>query len=150
MTPVMLLDALASELEQATAHFKFIAEGQPPKRVSVYRQMAPLDEREIDSFYPLVIVELLTAEDTDEGSFSAILITVGTYDEERRTDSWRNHLNLCEEIREYLLAHRTIGGKFILQLPIQYGVVERQSENFMYSNFFVQYFVSHPIPSVPW
>ena len=150
MTPVDLIEAVAAELEKATAHFKFIAENQPPKHVSVYRQMAPQDEFETDSFYPLVIVELLSLEDTSEGSLASLLITTGTFCEERRADCWRDHLNLCEEIREYMLAHRTIGKKFILQLPIQFGLVEQQTENFIYSNFFVQYFVAQPIPSVGW
>ena len=151
MTPVGLIEALSTELEQATANFKFIAEQQPPKRVRIYRHSVPTDEFELDSFYPLVVVEFLTAEDTDEGSIISLLITAGTYHEERRDDFWREHFNLVETIRQYILGHRVIGNKFILTLPIQYGVVEQQTENFMFSNFFVQYLIpAQPIPSVPW
>lgn len=150
MTPVMLIEALASELEEAVKHFRCIAELQPPKRVRVYRQAVPQEEFEVDSFYPFIIVELLSFEDTPEGSLASILLTLGTYHGERRADYWREHLNILEEIRQYILSHRTIGRQFILNLPTYGGMVEPQSESFLYSNMFLQYYIAQPIPSVPY
>lgn len=151
MTSVDLIDALADELELATAHFVYPAERQPPKHISIYRQNIPQEEFEVDSFYPFILVELLNFEDTSDNSTAALLLTFGTFGGERRGDSfWREHLNLVENVRQYILTHRTIGGQFIL-IPNTYcGMVERQSESFMYSNLFLQYYIGQLLPAVPW
>lgn len=150
MTPLNLIEALAAELKEATAHFKFIAEGQEPKKVSVYVQGVPRDEFQVDSFYPLICVELMSVEDTNEATVVSVLVTLGCYCGERRGDFWREHLNLLEEVREFLAGHRVIGRTAILQLPVYHGVVEEQSESFIFSNSFAQYLIPQPIPSVPY
>lgn len=150
MTPVDLVDALADELELATAQFVYPAEHQPPKHISIYRQNIPREEFEVDSFYPFILVELLNFEDTPENSTAALLLTFGTYGAERRGDSfWREHLNLVENVRQYVQLNRTIGGKFILVPEIYCGMVERQSESFMYSNMFLRYYIGQLRPAIP-
>lgn len=150
MTPVELIEALAAELREASKDFKYLAEGQPQKKITVYEQGVPQEEFANDSFYPLIAVELIAVNDSPEcTSIASVLLTVATYHGERRRDYWREHLNLCECVRQYLLGHRTIGKRFTLTGDLYHGVVEPQSESFMFSNFFAQFYIAHLLPSVP-
>lgn len=150
MTPLELIEALAAELREASKDFRYIAEGQPLKPVSVYVQGVPQEEFSVDSFYPLICCELIAVNDSPEcTSIASVLLTIGTYHGERRRDYWREHLNLCECVRQYLLRRRTIGKRFTLTGDLYHGLVEPQSESFMFSNFFCQFYIAHLLPSVP-
>lgn len=149
MTPVMLLKSLAAELREATKQFKFVAQYQEPKKVSIYVQAIPTAEFENSSFYPLICVELLNIEDTNEDSTVSVLLTFGTYSGET-LDGWLDHLNLVSEVRQYLLQNRLIGDQFLLSLPAYFGIVEPRSDNFIFSNYFLQYQIEQPTMGIPY
>jgi hypothetical protein len=143
MTPLNLITSLADELREATKKYKFPAQYQEPKNVSVYVQAVPTEEFENQSFYPLICVEFLSNEVDVDISVASVLITVGTYNNET-TKGVIDHLNLLEEIAQYLVLHPIIGKKFSAILPLYMGMVEKRSEEFTYSNIFLQYQVARP------
>lgn len=149
-TPLDLLNCLADELREATKNFKFVAQYQPDKKISIYIQAIPKVEFESQTFYPLICVELLNVEDhLEDGvktSIASVLLTVGTYQGER-TDGWRDHLNLIEYVRQFVLTHEVLGKRFPLLYPTYLGLVEPRSDNFLFSNIFVQYLVGSPSSS---
>lgn len=138
MTPYVLLHALAEELREATKQFKFIAQAQPDKKISIYEQAIPTEDFEEDTFYPLICVELLNIEDAVEMSTAAFLLTIGCYAGERDS-GWLDLLNLMEEVREYLLGRRIIGKHFLLQEPLYSSIVEPVSDSFIFANLFVTF-----------
>lgn len=146
MTPLNLIKSLAEELREATKNYKFVAQYQPSKKVAVYVQNVPLEEFENNSFYPLIAVEFLSVEDDVDVSIASVLITVGTFNGEN-SEGYIDHLNLLEEVRQYLLKHPIIGKKFSAIIPMYTGLVEKRSEDFMYSNIFLQYKVASPTKS---
>lgn len=146
MTPFFLLKSLAEELREATKDYKFVAQYQPPKKVSVYVQNVPTEEFENNSFYPLIAIELLGVEDDVELSVASVLITIGTYNGES-SDGYKDHLNLLEMVRQYLLKHPIIGKKFSAIMPMYTGLVEKCSDDFRYSNIFLQYQIASPTRS---
>ena len=139
MTPLELLNSLSEELREAVKHFKLSAQYQPDKKVSVYVQSVPVEQFEDQSFYPLIAVELLGVEDDVEFSTANILITIGTYNGENTPNGDIEHLNLLEQVRQFILTHHIIGKKFLSILPVYSAMVERNSADFTYSNIFIQY-----------
>lgn len=138
MTPLNLVKELAKTLREACGKIKLPAQYQPEKKVTVYEQGVPTEEFEKDSFYPLICVELLSVEDDVEISVASVLITVGTYNNESAA-GLQDHLNLLETVRQCLLKNQIISQKFSAILPMYTGLVEKSSEEFSYSNIFVQY-----------
>lgn len=145
-TPLDLLNALADELREVAKDEKFIAQYQDARKLNVYIQSVPTNEFQSDQFYPLLCVEFISLEDEVTDSVASVLLTLGTYKGER-SDGWRDHLNLLEGVRQYLLTHEIIGKRFPLQFPIYTGLVEPSSENFMFSNIFLQYRIGKPARS---
>lgn len=144
MTPLNLIEVLAEDIQKEVANYKFIAQYQEDKFVRVYAQDIPTAEFKSDTYYPFVLIQLLNVEDDVTDSVASVLFTIGTYNGEERRDGWRDHLNLCETIRQYILKNEVVGKLYVLQLPLFWGEVEKQSEDFSYANFFVQYRVPRP------
>jgi hypothetical protein len=138
MTPFNLIISLASGLKAATANYEFPTQYSEPQGVNVYLQAIPDSEYENRQYYPYICVELLSIEDEVDISVASVLITVGTYNNETE-EGLKDHLNLIEEIRRYLLKHPIINKKFSAIPPIYTGLVEKRSPDFQYSNIFVQY-----------
>lgn len=147
MTAIRLVNALAVELREALKNYRSIAENEAEKSVTVYENNLPEGDFESDSYYPFACVEFLNVEDTAEGSTAAVLITVGVYTG-ARSDKRTDLLNISETIRQYLLGHRVIGERFILELPSYMAVVEERSENFCFANLFFSYKVPQLITPV--
>lgn len=146
MTPLNLIKALAAELQAASEYFILPAQYQAPKKISMYVQEVPQEEFENQSFYPYICVELIGVEDDVDISVASVVLTVGTYLGEK-TEGIIDHLNLVEEVRQYLLTHPLIGKKFSAIMPAYTGLVEKRSEFFRYSNIFLQYQVASPSKS---
>ena len=142
-TPLDLLNAVADTLREIANDEKFIAQYQESRKLNIFVQSVPTNEFQSEQFYPLLAVELISIEDEVTDSVASVLLTLGTYKGER-SDGWRDHLNLLEMVRQCILTHEIIGKRFPLQFPVYLGVVEPSSENFMFSNIFLQYRIGKP------
>jgi len=119
-------------------NYKFIAEYQPDKKVTVYAQYMPSDEFEDDTFYPCVVVTLRGVGDDGVDSLAAVTITLGVYGGERQ-DGWRDLLNLHETIRQYLLKTSVVADKYPREYPVLFEVLENQPTPFYYAKIDAQF-----------
>lgn len=143
MTPIILLDELTAALEKVLAGYKMIAELQPPKPVTVYKQYMPVDEFENETFYPAVTVQIRSVEDDGGETVATVLITIGVFGG-HKTDGWRDLLNIAEHIRQFLLENPIIAKKFPLKMPAAFELLAEQPEPFYFGNLAVRYVVGTP------
>ena len=138
MTPLRLLQSLQKNLREACEHFKFVAQYQDDKKISVYLGRLPAQNFEEDNFYPCVLVELFGVTDDVEESIAQVLLTVWTY-AGLENEGFIELLNISEQIRKFLLTNKILTGEAVLQLPLEYGIAENDSDNFLTANFLATY-----------
>lgn len=141
MTAIDLLENLVSGLRSAVRGLKYPAQYQENKAVTVYLQSIPVAEHDTDTFYPLVLIELLGIEDDVEKSTASILITIITYDSDGR--GYYDNLNIAERVRRWILTNRLLESE-ALELPLTFGVVEKTKDDFWASNFLAIYQLMQP------
>jgi len=141
MTAIELLESLASGLRSAVKGLKYPAQYQENKAVTVYLQSIPVAEHETDTFYPLILIELLGIEDDVEKSTASILITIITYDSDGR--GFYDNFNIAERVRRWILTNRLLES-FALEVPLTFGVVEKTEDDFWASNFLATYQLMQP------
>ena len=138
MTPLKLLQTLQKSLQSATQNFKYGAQHQDAKKISVYLGRLPAQNFETDNFYPMVLVELFGVDEDVEESIAQVLISIWTY-AGLENEGYIELLNISENIRKFLLENKILDGEFLLQLPLSFGVAETDSDNFICGNFLVEY-----------
>ena len=97
-----------------------------------------MQDFEDDNFYPLMLVELFGLNDDVEESTAQVLITIWTY-AGLKNEGYTELLNISENVRKFLLTNKILGGEFILQMPLEFGMAETDSDSFFCSNFLAIY-----------
>jgi len=142
MTPALLVEAVAKEIEAATSTYKLKAENQADKKMSVYRQHFPNEDFEDDSYYPLVIVSWQGCEDKEDGSEATIGLTVGVYGHDKA--AWMDLLSVMERIRQRLLIFRILARRFRLILPTKFETIESQPYPYWFGYATLKYQIGQP------
>lgn len=142
MTPTLLVEAVAEEIEAATAAYILQAEDQKDKKIAVYRQHFPNEDFEDDSYYPLVIASYQSSEDTEDGSTATIGLTVGIYGHDKK--AWQDLLSVLERIRQQLLTHRKLSHRFRLLLPTKFETIENQPYPYWFGYATLKYQIGQP------
>ena len=142
MTPALLVEAVAKEIEVATSTYKLQAENQADKKISVYRQHFPNEDFEDDSYYPLVIVSWQGCEDKEDGSEAMIGLTVGIYGHDKA--AWMDLLSVMERIRQRLLIFRILARRFRLILPTKFETIENQPYPYWFGYATLKYQIGQP------
>lgn len=130
MTSLGLLDSLAQELTPVAEDMGFC----------VFRQFIPPKKRDDEPFQNYVLVSLGDGSQEEDGAVQQVVITFGAEDRPlsgRRVFSagaedyqgYRDVVNMMEKVRQHLLRHRTIGGKYEMRLPVQW-VYPESEENY--------------------
>lgn len=137
MTPFALLDALAQELEPVAEEMGF----------KVFRQFIPPKKREDEPFQDYVLVSLGDGSQESEESTQQVVVTFGAEDcpcGASDYQGYRDVVNMMEKVKQHLLRHRTVSGKFELRLPVQW--VFPEEENYPY--YFGGLLMSFTIPGM--
>ena len=144
MTPINLISALAKNISAVVNDYEFIAELQPPKKVSVYEQYLPTDDFENDTFYPLVIVTCRQVEAEDrETRLATMLLTLGVYGGDN-LQGWRDLFNMAERISQFLILNPILAEKYPrATLPIFEPLAE-QPKPFYFGNIVLKYELAMP------
>ena len=130
MTPVRLLRALKDEIAEDLKNYRYDSESEESNHVNVYLQLS--DENFIDEKkYPLVLINVLGIECDTYMQTARVEITIGTYGEEE--EAILDLLNISERIRQYLLKHRKLADRFMMQYPLRMNVVTEQPYPFRFS-----------------
>lgn len=146
MIPARLIEALADEIRDATKDYKLKAEGQEDKKVTVYCQHIPDEDFTQDTYYPLVIVSVLSVEDGEQGfSTATVGLTIGVYGEDK--NAWMDLLSIMERIRQRVCSLKTIDRKYALVWPNKWETVEAQPYPFWYGYGTLQYRVGRVVPN---
>ena len=136
MTPQRLIESLAENLKTAVETYKFPAQFEVNKPISIYKQSIPAAEFESGSFYPLLCIELVGIVDEAEFSVASVLITCGVYDGDTKSGEFL--FILTEAVRQWILTHK-IFDSFSLQYPLETFTVEKTVESFSFSQIFCTY-----------
>lgn len=139
MTPLKLIEHLAENLRDASAHFKFPAQYEGLNHVQTFVQTVPADK--IEASYPLICVELLATTDGADISTALVLLSIGTYAE--TSNAWQDNLNLAEQVREWILRNKLVGAA-ALDLPVEFATVEKDDSDFIFSQFLLTYRIPTP------
>lgn len=142
ITPALLIDAVAAEVEEAVKNYKMKAEGQADKKVTVYRQHISDEDFNTDTYYPLVIVSYENSQDKIDGSEATIGLTIGVFGEEK--DAWKDLLSILERVRQRLLIFRKLSNRFRLLLPVKSETIETQPYPFWYGYITLTYTIAQP------
>lgn len=142
MTPALLVEAVAAEIEQAVKDYKLKAEGQADKRVTVYRQHIPDEDFRTDTYYPLAIVSWQGSQDGEDGSLATVGVTFGVYGDDK--EAWRDLLSIMERTRQRLLIFRKLADRFRLQLPTKFETIENQPCPFWFGYATLVYTIATP------
>ena len=161
MTTADLISTLAAELRQATAHFRFQAEYQQDKKISVYEGYVPAENFENETFLPMIVVEMRGSEDTEDGAVVAIGLQIAVYGGENAKydggrerkgkffkdygNGWRDLLNLAETVRQYMWTRpdRYIGEKYKL-MSITFAPQQDQPTPFFYGDMVCSFLSAQP------
>lgn len=146
MTPINLVKSLVGNLREVVADYKLVAELQKPKPVSVYEQYLPSDRFEVDTYYPLVIVSLVSVENTDkfQDRVATVTLQIATYGGEDNDgfDGWRDMFNISERICQFLYSTPIIDGKFPMAEKPIFVPAETQPIPFFYGYVSAKYFLA--------
>lgn len=150
MTPINLIKALAKEIRRELKDFKLQAEYQPAREIRVYEQIMPLSQAEDDTFFPNVVVNLVRVDEDGEDSIAMVNLSVAVYGGEDE-EGWQDLFNIVERIRQFVLTHTKIAGRFPLEMPIYFAPVPpaEQPEPFFYFDCIVRYRIATPRESIP-
>lgn len=144
MIPKNLVHALAQDISLCVNDYKFVAELQPPKKVSVYEQYLPRERFEQDSYYPLVIVSCRQVEAVDrETRLATMLLTLGVYGGDD-LEGWEDLFNMAERISHFLIVNPIIAKRYPREtLPI-FEPLADQPVPFYFGNIVLKYAVAMP------
>lgn len=149
MTPRMLIKALARELRELLKDFKLLAEYQPDRKIRVYEQIIPLAHSRDDTFFPNVVVYLVRVDEDGDDSIATVNLSAGVYGGEDE-EGWQDLFNIAEKIRQFVLTHPIIDGRFQLETPIYFAPVppNEQPEPFFFFDCVVRYRIATPRISI--
>jgi len=123
----IMMDELVKVLKEAT----YMLQLETPKGVFRAPQVAdgylsPKNPKvEVTEDFPYVIARYLNDTSNDEGAMAQVKVICGTYSEDDQR-GWRDLLNLTNAIKTYLLAQRSFGGCFSIELPLKREFPEEQ------------------------
>lgn len=151
MTPIFLITNLTESLREVVKSYELLAENQPNKKVSVYAHDLPHGKFAEDTFYPCVIVTLLSVEDTETDTVATVQFTICTYAGEMGSD-WRDMLNIAERIRQFLRTTDILTEKYIREYPIGFEPVNLmdQPSPFILGRMACRFRISSPQPVMKW
>ena len=138
MTAIYLIQDLASALREVVKDFKFVAELQPDKVVTVYEQYLPSDRFEVDTYYPFVIVSLGSVEVEKHERLANLVLQVSTFGGEAEDGfgGWQDMFNLSERISQFIDATPILANKFSLRQKTIFTPQDEQP--FPFFNGFIQ------------
>lgn len=145
MTPFALLDALAQELEPVAEEMGF----------KVFRQFIPPKKREDEPFQDYVLVSLGDGSQESEESTQQVIVTFGAEDcpsPRGASDyqGYRDVVNMMEKVKQHLLRHRTVGGKFELRLPVQWVFPEEENYPFYFGGLLMSFTIPGMTEDLPY
>jgi hypothetical protein len=151
MIALMLQDALVERIRDLLAGQTLPSKGGLRTEVKVFPQFLPLPgvpepgetegtlvfseslaygEGDLERNFPCVIVKLDDGTDREEGDPKGtrigVRILVGVYDETPDCQGFRDALNIVEQIRQCLLSERYLGGKYRLEMPLEWHLFDEQ------------------------
>ena len=144
MTATGLIKGLAEEVRVAVRDIKMAREYQSTPTdediggVNVFEQVLPRDWQDRTTYFPLILVELISVEDDLKNTSTARAgITVATFSKEY--DAWQDCLHICEVVREHLLARRVISRRYRLTNRMVLELPESQPTPFFFASIFATY-----------
>ena len=144
MTPIFLIESLAAEVGEELKDFKLIAENQPDKKVTIYKQLMPLDHFESDTFYPNVTISIQAVESINYQERAAtVLFTIGVYKGDK-DDGWRDLFNLAERISQYLYKRPAVANRFPRTGDILFALQADEVDPFYFGNIYAKFKVATP------
>ena len=128
MTAIFLIQELAKAIREVVKDYKFVAELQPDKKVTVYEQYLPSDRFEQDSFYPLVVVSVDSVEVEKFDRIATVVIQVSTFggEDEDGFRGWQDMFNMAERITQFIDATPILANKFSLHKKTAFTPQETQ------------------------
>ena len=121
MTPSLLQDALAKELERLFADKTFFSQSGPAA-LKIFKQFTPLDQYgESNEIFPylLVSVEEFAQESATEPMTCKVIIMAAVYDDNEDNQGYKDLLNILEDISQHLRANTTLDKRFRLAFPLK-------------------------------
>lgn len=107
-------------------------------KVNVFTQYIPKDLFEQETYFPCVVIELVSLRDNlKEGSVAEVVLSCGVYAKE--ADAWKDLFHLQEVIRRRLLTRRVIDKRFRLTGELITSFPDEQPTPFMFSYLTAQY-----------
>ena len=143
MTPFALLDALAQEIEPVAEEMGF----------KVFRQFIPPKKREDEPFQDYVLVSLGDGSQESEESTQQVIVTFGAEDcpcGASDYQGYRDVVNMMEKVKQHLLRHRTVGGKFELRLPVQWVFPEEENYPFYFGGLLMSFTIPGMTEDLPY
>lgn len=166
MTSVDLMEELAAEVRDAVKNFKFPAEYQAAKKISVYLFDLPTENFRDQTYYPMILIEHpTTTAREDDKLIAEIVLTFGIYQGEAAVgnakeiqgdegfvdcgDGWKDLENLSECVLARLLKKKFIGKKYRREGPAVWVRSEYQGDRFLFGFLTLNYELPHcPAPTV--
>lgn len=125
MTIVELMDDLADFIRPIVTEY---STEQPTVRreIKVYAGYPPIRLKP-DESTSCVYVLVTSATDSDGENMSTANVEIGlSIYEAGEVEPWRALYNLAEHIRQHLLKHRLVAGRYRIKLPLKFEVPDAQ------------------------
>lgn len=127
MTPSLLQDALADELERLFNGKTFYNQSGEPAKIKIFKQYTPLDKYgEIAELYPylMVAIDEFSQDAPQEPLVCKVVILAAVYDDSEDNQGYKDLLNILEDISQHLRTNTTLEHKFRLQYPLKAAISE--------------------------
>ena len=102
-----------------------------------------------ESNFPAIIVKLGEQVDREEpgneGTTVGVTLLTVIYDESKTCQGYIDLLNMQEMMREYLLEHRVLAEKYLLQMPVKSRVLEVETWPVYWGEQTMTYEVARPV-----
>ena len=170
MTRLDLLNELHRRLTDLFKDYSLPNKAGVLQNVAVFKQYLPqpqgitfadrntgiksYSESDYESNFPCVIVKLDEMTDYEERSrnHSQVNVTLlaGVYDESPECQGYQDILNLQEVMRAYLLEHRVVGRKFVLNMPLKSRLLELDTWPVWFGEMTLTFTAGRPVMRNEW
>ena len=179
MIELNLLDTLVEELTKLFKDYELKAKSGLQQNIKVFAQHLPqpqefeviansdedlpeleesvepqgYSEADIEAFFPCILVVLDGTEIKEEGTTDAYKIRVnfliGTYDNNKNLQGYRDVLDIIEKIRQYILTmpNRILGARYQLRMPMSSNLTDEDTFPFYFGQIETVWETARPVMS---
>ena len=127
MTPSLLQDALANELERLFGSKTYNSQAGEQTKLKIFKQFAPLDKYgDSTEIFPYMVISIdeFGQETAQSPLVCKMIILAATFDDNEDNQGYKDLLNILEDISQHLRTNTTLDKRYRLTYPLKGAISE--------------------------